>query len=66
MIVPSEELRFAWDHKTKPSTCVILHAGKVVLRGDYETTRRRFDQSQCFDSTNVEYEETLPPAPEKD
>lgn len=66
MIVPSEELSFAWDHRTKPSTCVILHGDKVVLRGNYEMVHDLFERSQFHKRTNIEYAENFQPLPEKD
>lgn len=58
--VKASELKFGWDHKRKPSTCVISHGDKVVKRGTYEDLFKLFHLTQSGgpDSTvTIQYEE---------
>lgn len=57
--VPCAELTFAWDHSTKPSTCTIRHAEKVVFRGTFLEADRLFQTIQSYPpgaKISVQYE----------
>ena len=44
---------FRWDHKTKPSTCVITADGKELFRGSYEEANEEMERLEDAYSDSI-------------
>jgi hypothetical protein len=44
-----------WDHKTKPSTFVVLKDGKEVFRGNFTEGYKLLSLARCFKTEVAKY-----------
>jgi len=44
-----------WDHKTKPSTFVVLKDGKEVFRGNFTEGYKLLSLTRCFKAEVAKY-----------